>query len=194
MGNENEQLEARLVELLGLDRWWCGVNTFRIGTPSGKVAKVWMDCLWTFEGWPSFAEWWWLVGVSATSHKTPPTLERVGWLPWSDVFAPNNAVTSLGVSANLTFKSFREAVNSIRLLAPSQDPLTLDGITYKLDVRSLSNDGRVDFGNPYRADLIGVESAAFMLARELQEATGSEALRVCLETWDQYRASPGGGN
>jgi hypothetical protein len=179
----DQQIETRLVELLGLERWWVGVNTFR--TPSGN-APIWVEHLWIFFGWPSFHGWWYLAGVSATNHAQALTLGRVAWLPETDVFAPKNSMTSLGVAADLAWDSFGDAVNSLQLFGRCSDGGTLDGISYQLWFQSCCVSGQLDFGNPRRADLIEVERTAFVLARGLGEATQSPALKECVKIWERY--------
>jgi hypothetical protein len=184
MSDPDALREARFIELLGLDRWFVGVNTFR--TSDGDV-PVWVDHLWTFWGWPSFDGWWHLAGVSARPHKKSGTLTRVAWLPETDAMPIKGEVTSLGVSADLAADSFLEAVNSIRPFGTIPGGGWLDGISYVLWYDGCDMAGQLRFGNPERADLIAVERTAFELARQLGEATGSPALKESLEVWEQYR-------
>jgi hypothetical protein len=179
----DQQLEARLVELLGLERWWVGVNSFR--TPSGD-APVWVDHLWTFFGWPSFNELWYLAGVSATTRAQALTRRRVAWLPVTDILALKDGMTPLEVAADLAWDAFGDAVNSLQLLGRCSAGGGFDGISYQLWFQSCCVSGQLHFGNPDRADLIEVERAAFVLARGLAEATQSPALEECLEIWERY--------
>jgi hypothetical protein len=153
--------------------------------PSGDV-PVWGDHLWAFFGRPSFQEWWYLAGVSATPRAQVLTRRRVAWSPGTDLLAPKDGMTSAGVAAYLAWDSFGDAVNSLQLLGRCSDRGSFDGISYQLWFQSSSVSGKLHFGNPYRADLIEIERAAFVLARGLREATQSPALEECLEIWEQY--------
>jgi hypothetical protein len=190
-GGADQRIETRLVELLGLERWWVGVNSFR--TPSGD-APVWVDHLWTFFGWPSFNGLWYLAGVSATTRAQGLTRRRVAWLPATDVLAPKDGMTSLGVAADLAWDSFSNAVNSLQLSGPCSDHGSFDCISYQLWFQSCCLSGQLDFGNPHRADLIAVKRAAFVLARRLGEATQSPAFKVCVEIWERYLIRHGVGS
>lgn len=188
MEDSDQLIQTRLVELLGLERWSVGVNTFR--TPSGVVA-VWVDHLWTFLGWPSFDPCWHLAGVCATregpaGRGQARTLVRVAWVPETDTLTVGGRVTSLGVAADVPTDSFIEALNSMRLFGPSPSSSALDGIGYWVWFNSGDVAGNFRLSNPHRPDLVAVECSAFALGRQLGDATGSAALKECLDIWKRY--------
>lgn len=185
MFGRDETVQRALAGVLGLERWSAGANSIR--GPDGS-RDLWVDHLWIFFGWPSFELWWYFAGVGATTcgeNKAP--VGRVAWLPETDVHRRRKHRTRHGVAADVPTDAFAAAVNSVQLLGVDCKGLSLDGIGYSFWVDGIDVSGEFRFDNPQRADLIAVERAAFDLGRRLQQATGSDPLRDCLETWDEYR-------
>jgi hypothetical protein len=189
MGGRDEAVENALMKVMGLERWFAGRNS--IQTSSGRQ-DLWVDHLWILFGTPSFHGWWYLAGVDATTEKTKTPVGRVAWVPETDVHRHAEHLTSDGVAGDVSAVEFVAAVNSVQLLGVESRILSLDGIGYWFSVWGCDATGGFRFGNPRRHDLIAIERAAFDLGQRLQQATGSAALRECLEVWDGYRVKDRG--
>jgi hypothetical protein len=174
-------LENQIASALGLDDLRSGRHTVR-DQRGWKTREVLVLGIWVVHILPSFHPPA-TVAVVMEEHRTLGAFAVVVGVSktWDTVSVADTQLAPDWVDP------VADVLSKINLF-DLEGGLSLDGISYELQIDTLASKAQIHFSNPITQSLVGLEQAIFRVASEVVTLAGGPLEKKYLVTWQEYSA------